>query len=57
LDSSTVLGGVSGEMAEDGGLADETELSPEFVPWRGNVTPTPSPLPVREAPVYQQSNE
>jgi hypothetical protein len=44
-------------MAEHIGLADESELSPELLLWTGNVTRTPSPLPVREGPVYQQSNE
>jgi hypothetical protein len=44
------------EMGEDVGLAGDPELSSELLPGRGNVTLTPSPLPVREGLVYQVSN-
>ena len=51
-----LLVGMPREMPEHIGLADESELSPKLLLWRGNVTRAPSPLPVREGPVYQQSN-
>jgi hypothetical protein len=44
------------QMAEHVGLADESDLPPELPLQVGNVTRTPSPLPVREASVYQVSN-
>lgn len=51
-----LLVGMPRQMAEHIGLADEAEPSPKLLLWRSNVTRTPSPLPVREGPVYQQSN-
>jgi hypothetical protein len=51
-----LLVGMPREMAEHVGLADESELSPELLLWTGNVTRTPSPLPVRERLVYHVSH-
>jgi hypothetical protein len=39
------------EVGEDVGLAGDSELPPELLPGTGNVTRTPSPLPVREGAV------
>jgi hypothetical protein len=36
------------EVAEDVGLAGDSELPLELLPGTGTVTRTPSPLPVRE---------
>ena len=44
------------EIGEDIDVAGDAELSPELLLWRGNVTRTPSPLPVREPLVYDVSN-
>jgi hypothetical protein len=44
------------QETEDIDLAGDSELSPELLLWRGNVTRTPSPLPVREPLVYDVSN-
>ena len=44
------------QMAEHVGLADESDLPPELLLWTGNVTRTPSPLPVREAAVETVAN-
>jgi hypothetical protein len=52
---SAAFSGGPCEMAEHVGIADESEASPEFLPGRGSATP--SPLPVREGSVYQQSNQ
>ena len=51
-----LLVGVQRQETEDIDLAGDSELSPELLLWRGNVTRTPSPLPVREPPVYDVSN-
>jgi hypothetical protein len=50
------MAGRNHQEPEDIGLAGDSELSPELLLWRGNVTLTPSPLPVREGAVYQVSN-
>jgi hypothetical protein len=44
------------EMGEDIDVAGNAELPPELLLQVGNVTRTPSPLPVRERLVYQVSN-
>ena len=51
-----LLVGVQRQETEDIDLAGDSELSPELLLWRGNVTRTPSPLPVREPLVYDVSN-
>ena len=44
------------EIGEDIDVAGDAELPPELPLQVGNVTRTPSPLPVRERLVYQVSN-
>jgi hypothetical protein len=51
-----LLVGVQRQETEDIDLAGDSELPPELFLQVGNVTRTPSPLPVREPLVYPVSN-